>query len=142
LTVWIPPFADYLDRNDADYMQKGTDNSIVYGGTVLLMPSNVFISIIFVGTFRFSLVTQNDRDIPNLPPWLTKISLKMSKPPASVNKAILIEIVSNVMTGLVMLGLLYYFAKKFDPDKVDKKTKKRSNIYTILKNRRAKAEEQ
>jgi len=87
-------------------------------------------------------VTQNDRDIPNLPPWLTKISLKMSKPPASVNKAILIEIVSNVMTGLVMLGLLYYFAKKFDPDKVDEKTKKRSNIYTILKNRRAKAEEQ
>lgn len=46
------------------------------------------------------------------------------------------------MTGLAMLGLVYYFAKRFDPDKVDGKTKKRSNIYTILKDRRAEPDEQ
>lgn len=55
---------------------------------------------------------------------------------------VIIEIASHVMTGLAILGLVYYFAKRFDPDKVDGKTKKRSNIYTILKDRRAEPDEQ
>lgn len=55
---------------------------------------------------------------------------------------VIIEIASHVMTGLAMLGLVCYFAKRFDPDKVDGKTKKRSNIYTILKDRRAEPDEQ
>ena len=49
------------------------------------------------------------------------------------------EIAANVLTGLVMFGLLFYYAKKFDPNAVDEKSRKRSNVFAILKERRASA---
>ena len=50
-----------------------------------------------------------------------------------------VEIIANVLTGVVMFGLLFYYAKKFDPDTVNEKSEKRSNVFTILKERRANA---
>ena len=37
---------------------------------------------------------------------------------------------------LIMFGLLYYYARKFDPDEVNEKSEKRSDVFTILKERR------
>lgn len=48
-----------------------------------------------------------------------------------------LEILANVLTGLIMFGLLLYYAKRFDPDKVDEKNDRRSNVFTILKDRKA-----
>ena len=51
-----------------------------------------------------------------------------------------VEIAANVITGVVFFVLLFYFAKKFDPDVVNEKSRKRSNVFTILKDRRASPE--
>ena len=37
----------------------------------------------------------------------------------------------------VMFGLLFYYSKRFDPDKVDEKNERRSDVFTILRGRRA-----
>ena len=38
-----------------------------------------------------------------------------------------------------MFGLLFYFAKRFDPDKVNEASERRSNVFTILRERRTAA---
>ncbi len=45
-----------------------------------------------------------------------------------------IEIFMNVMTGAIMFGLLYVYAKRFDPDAVNEKSERRADIFSILRN--------
>ena len=40
---------------------------------------------------------------------------------------------------MIMFALLCYYARKFDPDEVNEKTARRSNVFTILRERRADA---
>ena len=55
----------------------------------------------------------------------------------STMEIVWLEIIMNIVTGLVMFGLLFYYAKKFDPDVVNEKSERRANVFTILRERRA-----
>ena len=77
-----------------------------------------------------------ERQDRELPPRLAMISLFGN----STMEVIWVEITANVITGVVFFVLLFYFAKKFDPDVVNEKSRKRSNVFTILKDRRASPE--
>ena len=57
----------------------------------------------------------------------------------STMEVVALEILANVLTGVIMFALLLYYAKRFDPDGVNEKSKKRSNVFSILKERGADA---
>ena len=57
----------------------------------------------------------------------------------STMEIVWLEIIANILTGVIMFGLLYYYARKFDPDDVNEKSERRSNVFTILRERRANA---
>lgn len=54
-------------------------------------------------------------------------------------EVVALEILANVLTGVIMFALLLYYAKRFDPDGVNEKSRKRSNVFSILKERGADA---
>ena len=55
----------------------------------------------------------------------------------STMEIVWLEILANIITGLIMFGLLCYYARKFDPDEVNEKSERRSDVFAILKERRA-----
>lgn len=57
----------------------------------------------------------------------------------STMEVVALEILANVLTGIIMFALLLYYAKRFDPDGVNEKSRKRSNVFSILKERGADA---
>ncbi len=52
-----------------------------------------------------------------------------------------LDLISTCITGLVMFLILWYYAKRFDPDEVDERSERRSNVFSILWNRKTAAEE-
>ena len=50
------------------------------------------------------------------------------------------DLIGTSLAGLVMFILLMYYVRRFDPDEVDRKSESRSNIFSVLRDRRAAAE--
>ena len=44
-----------------------------------------------------------------------------------------LDLFSTCITGLVMFLILWYYAKRFDPNEVDERSERRSNVFSILR---------
>ncbi len=94
-------------------------------------------------------------DGDTLPPFLAELSASMTESPASVRKGLILSAVfpglgevyrgnvgkgvrmaalfaANIATGLVFFWLLYHYAKNFDPEKVNRDSTRRYDIFSIL----------